>query len=121
MNENVSVKLTLSGVEHSLALDMNATIALAVATGIELKALLTSLAKPETPVVEKLKAVRLVVWAMMASENPDFEDNPKETLRMVGSWLQLDDIERVAEAVAELQRKREGVKAKSAETESKGE
>lgn len=95
------VKVQFGGREHTLALDMNATILLAAVGGSDLKGMLSALSAEDVSLHEKLRTVRTIVWALMASEHPEFEEDIPGSLKLVGSWFQPSDIERIMSAATE--------------------
>lgn len=94
-------EIELGGQKRRLALDLNAHIAFRELTGKDIIEIGASLADAKMPVAEKLRTLRMIVWGMLASAHPEFESDPRSQAT-VGSWMQFEDLPRVAEAVGEL-------------------
>lgn len=107
----------MNGVPRTLAVDFNAAIALANATGQELFQVMQELRDPESLTAEELAAgeippkpiplgkkmviMRRLIWAMSATEHPEFLEAP-ETVQEVGSWFDLAEFPRISQDVGAL-------------------
>lgn len=69
---------------------------------IEFRKLVEKVANPKTPVGEKMKTVRMLVWALLASDRPDYMDAPLETCHELGRLMQMEDIPLLLDAINEL-------------------
>jgi hypothetical protein len=96
-----TVEIELGGATRRLSLDLNSVIALQAQAGADIITLGQQLADKKATVADKMRTVRLITWAMLASDCPSFEDNPA-SLRTVGSWLSIEDLPRLAGAISDL-------------------
>lgn len=96
-----AVEIELGGAKRRLALDLNAQIAFHEATGQDIITLGASLADKNISVAQRFRTMRLIVWGLLASDNPQFESDPNSK-SVVGSWLDLDDLPRLAEVIGPL-------------------
>jgi len=95
------VEIELGGESRRLALDLNAVIALQNLTGEDFPAIGARLQEQDASLAERIKLMRLLVWGLLASACPEFEDDPR-SLRLVGAWLGFEDLPRVSRAIADL-------------------
>lgn len=98
--------INLGGRERTLALDLNAMLALLQQTGSEPMQLLQEFAAisasdaPQSAKTAKIMShVRTLLWAMLVSDDPELEQNPQASITRVGSWIPIDKIEEVAGAI----------------------
>lgn len=101
MSEEVVIDVELGGVKRRLALDLNASIALAAA-GQDITAIAKELSREDASLGAKMRATRTMLWAMMSSEHPEFEADPIGTQHLVGSWLSINDLARVGPELGRL-------------------
>lgn len=104
------VQVTLQGKLHTLALDFNSTVFLHRLQEsrpggqelLDIGPLLATVDDPATPISVKLRVTRMLVTAMLASENPHFEADPVAAVSLVGSWIAVTDVPAVMEAVGRI-------------------
>lgn len=94
-------EIELGGAKRRLALDLNAQIAFHEATGQDIITLGASLADKNISVAQRFRTMRLIVWGLLASDNPEFEADPNSK-SIVGSWMDLDDLPRICDAIGPL-------------------
>lgn len=94
-------EIELGGAKRRLALDLNAQIAFHEATGQDIITLGASLADKNISVAQRFRTMRLIMWGLLASDNPEFEADPNSK-SIVGSWMDLDDLPRICEAIGPL-------------------
>ena len=108
------VEVKLGGQPRRLALDANAMIAMAELTGDDITQVFVQMmgnaalaaqgeGKGESIATAKnLKLMRSLVWAMSASEHPEFLADPGRTVNEVGTWYGLQDMPALGKAFSEL-------------------
>lgn len=123
MEKQTFVEIELGGEPRRLALDLNASIALQELTGEDISDVLNrivgggedkdgieKLTSGEAAerrklnskrMLERVKAVRLITWALLASSCPEFENDPK-SLALVGSWITLSKMTEIPIAINKL-------------------
>lgn len=96
----LSKTITIGGVERKLCIDLNATILLSL-IGKDIDETVRVLVKSGVSLVEKMRAVRVLVWALSACEHPEFEED-LSTVREVGTWFDVSDLPVVTLALIEI-------------------
>lgn len=109
-----AVEVMLGGQPRRLALDANAMIAMAELTGDDITSVFVQMmsnaaqaaqgeGKGESVGTAKnLRIMRTLVWAMSASEHPEFLADPGGTVHQVGGWYGLQDLPRLGAAFSQL-------------------
>lgn len=82
------ITITLGGRERRLAIDLNSMIAIMELTGGDPITITRSLTDQNLPTVERLKQMRLLLYAGLISTDAEVGALPApEGLRLVGSWI----------------------------------
>lgn len=113
MNKDIQgVTVKLGGEDRILALDLNALITYSTITGKELQAGLSQMVKGSN--VERLSAIRQIVYAALVSFMEWEPSNLDRDLRTVGNWLQGGALMIACDAIMQAQSAMEGeIQAKS--------
>jgi len=96
-----TVEIKLGGAMRRLAIDMNAQIGFHRLTGRDIFEMGATLARPDTPFVERIDILRTVLWGMAITSHPHFESDPT-TVAQVGTWFTFKDIPEILQKIRPL-------------------
>lgn len=83
-----TILINLGGRERRLSIDLNSMIAIMELTGGDPLEITKTLTNQAAPLVERLKQMRLLLYAGLVSTDPDIAAMaPKDALMTVGSWI----------------------------------